>query len=70
MKEFEMSLGGKFDKEEIKRIIKEREAEGYYVMSPQEAERFYKEQKIKNKREERAKDGKNIEKLLKSKGFI
>lgn len=70
MKEFEMSLGGKFDKDEIKRIIKEREEEGYHVMSASEAERFYKMERAKYLKEQKLKDKKNIENLIKKKGFV
>ena len=70
MNEFEMSLGGKFDKDEIKRIIKEREREGYHVMSANEAERFYKIEKAKYFKEQKKKDLKKAEILMKNRGFI
>ena len=70
MNEFEMSLGKKFDKDEIKRIIKEREEEGYHVMSGAEAELFYKNEKAKYLKEQKIKDKKNIANLIKKKGFV
>ena len=70
MNEFEMTLGGKYSKSEIKDIIKKRESEGYCVMNPQEAERFYKSEKKKYDNYKRVKDLRHAEEIMNKEGFI
>jgi transcriptional regulator of heat shock response len=70
MKEFEISLGRNYDNDELKKIIKDKEQAGYFIMSPSEAERYYKTEKVKYLQEEKFKDRKKIKSLLEKKGFI
>jgi transcriptional regulator of heat shock response len=70
LKEFEMSLGRKYDDAELKDIIKEKEAAGYHIMSASQAERFYKAERAKFLEAEKLKDRNKIKSLLEKKGFI
>lgn len=65
-----MSLGRQYDNEELKKIIREKEAEGYHIMTPSEAERFYKAERAKYLENQKLKDKKKVKNLLEKKGFI